>query len=267
MAGSAAGLLGGAPWVRAFMNDEDHGLDFSGKTVFVVGGSSGIGNAVARAFCNRGANVHVSGTRAHASDYSACDGSDLSGLSYTCLDLSKPGEIVSAGPQFDALDVLVLSQGMVLYKRQEFTPAGFRAVMDLNLNSLMECALAYRSALAQSDGALVTISSAGGRRTTRGNPAYAASKAGVIHLTATLAEAWAGEGIRVNGVAPGLVATKMTEVTTADPARLEERLKGIPLKRLGDVHEIANVVMFLASPLASYIVGQTIAADGGRTLS
>jgi 3-oxoacyl-[acyl-carrier protein] reductase len=71
----------------------------------------------------------------------------------------------------------------------------------------------------------------------------------------------------VNGIAPGLIATRMTEVTTSDPARLSDRLKGIPLNRLGRPEDIAGVALFLASPLAAYIIGETIVVDGGRTLS
>jgi 3-oxoacyl-[acyl-carrier protein] reductase len=113
---------------------------------------------------------------------------------------------------------------------------------------------------------LITISSVGGFRATLGNPAYAASKAGAIHLTRTLAQAWSPKGIRVNGVAPGLVATKITKVTVDNPERLRERLQGIPMGRIGTPDDMAGACLFLASPLASYIAGQTIVVDGGRML-
>ena len=142
----------------------------------------------------------------------------------------------------------------------------FRRIIDVNLNSLMACAAKFRDALAARQGSLITISSVGGLRATRGNPAYAASKAGVIHLTATLAQAWARKGIRVNGVAPGLVDTKLTKVTINEPQRLQERLAGIPAGRLGTPQDMAGACLFLASPLASYVIGQTIAVDGGRML-
>ncbi|MDP3659822.1 SDR family NAD(P)-dependent oxidoreductase [Phenylobacterium sp.] len=242
-------------------------LDFSGKRALVVGGSSGIGNGVAHAFLDRGAVVHVTGTRASADQYDPASGSDLTGLNYSQLNVSDTSAVESWTPTFDSLDILVLCQGVVEYRRAEFQMETFRRVVEVNLNSLMACAVKFQPMLAKAKGSLITVSSAGGIRTTRGNPAYAASKAGVIHLTATLADAWAGQGIRVNGVAPGLVATKMTEVTVADPERLAERLKGIPIGRLGEIREIAGVVLFLASPLSGYVVGQTIVSDGGRTLS
>lgn len=242
-------------------------LDFSGKRVLVVGGSSGIGNGTAQLFRRRGAEVHVTGTRATAADYSSEQGSDLQGLGYSQLDVSAPAAVGEWTPPFEGLDVLVLSQGAVRYRRAEFDPEVFRQVLEVNLVSLMAFANKFRQTLTERRGSLITISSAGAFRTVRGNPAYAASKAGAVHLTRTLAEAWGREGIRVNGVAPGLVATKMTAVTTENPERLAERLKGIPAGRLGEVEEIAGVVLFLASPLAAYIYGQTLVVDGGRTLA
>jgi 3-oxoacyl-[acyl-carrier protein] reductase len=242
-------------------------LDFTGKVALVIGGSSGIGNGIAQAFRHRGALVHVSGTRSSVESYANEEGSDLTGLRYAQFDVSDEAAIAAWPVVFDKLDILVLSQGAVIYQRREFTPTAFNSVVNINLNSIMACAAKYREALSKARGTLITISSVGGLRVTRGNPAYAASKAGVIHLTRTLADAWSAAGIRVNGIAPGLVATKMTRVTTEHPQRLAERLAGIPLKRLGTVDEIAGVALFLASPLASYVVGQTIVVDGGRSLA
>jgi NAD(P)-dependent dehydrogenase (short-subunit alcohol dehydrogenase family) len=175
-------------------------LDFSSKQVLVVGGSSGIGNGIAQAFCAKGAQVHVCGTRAKASDYSAEEGSHLEGLQYA------------------------------------------------------------------SKGSLIIVSSTAAYHSTKGNPAYNASKTGAVGLTRTLGEAWAEHGIRVNGIAPGLVDTKMTKVTTENPKRLEGAIERIPLKRLGTPADMAGAALFLASPLSSYIVGQTLVVDGGLIL-
>ena len=129
------------------------------------------------------------------------------------------------GAMHRRLDVLVLSQGTVIYRRGEFDPVGFRKVVELNLNSLMDCSLRFRDMLRAARGALITVSSTAAYHATKGNPAYNASKTGVIGLTRTLAQAWAGEGIRVNGIAPGLVDTKLTRVTTGNPERLAASLR------------------------------------------
>jgi 3-oxoacyl-[acyl-carrier protein] reductase len=241
-------------------------LDFSGKQVFVVGGSSGIGNGIAQAFRKKGARVAVCGTRASASDYRAEEGSHLGGLDYTRLDVSDSYAVESFNPYFDRLDVLVLAQGAVIYRRGEFEMPGFRKVLEVNLMSLMACATRFHDLLRESRGSLIIVSSTAAYHATMGNPAYNASKTGAVGLTRTLAQAWAEDGIRVNGIAPGLVDTKMTKVTTENPRRLEGALERIPLKRLGTPEDMAGTALFLASPLSSYIIGQTIVVDGGLIL-
>jgi 3-oxoacyl-[acyl-carrier protein] reductase len=241
-------------------------LDFSGKTVLVVGGSSGIGNGIAHGFLSRGAQVHVWGTRPSAVDYDAAEGSDLSGLIYSCVDVSDSAAIAAHEATFDSLDVLVLSQGVVRYGQEEFEKPGWDYVMDVNIDSLMACASKYHPLLAAAKGAMIIVSSISGMQGNIGNPAYAASKAAAISLTKTLGQAWARDGIRVNGLAPGLVPTKLTAVTTENEKRLQGALRAIPLRRAGTPEDMAGVVMFLASPLAAYVQGQTIIADGGLTL-
>jgi 3-oxoacyl-[acyl-carrier protein] reductase len=241
-------------------------LDFSGKQALVIGGSSGIGNGIAQAFRAHGASVTVCGTRPMAADYSSDEGSRLEGLDYVRLDVSDAHAIETFKPSFDRLDVLVLAQGAVIYRRGEFEMEGFRKVVEVNLMSLMACATRFHSMLRDANGALIIVSSTAAYHSTMGNPAYNASKTGAVGLTRTLGEAWAEDGIRVNGIAPGLVDTKMTRVTTSNPKRLEGALARIPLKRLGTPADMAGAALFLASPLASYIVGQTIVVDGGLIL-
>jgi 3-oxoacyl-[acyl-carrier protein] reductase len=241
-------------------------LDFGGKQVLVVGGSSGIGNGIAQAFRAHGARVAVCGTRASAADYSAEEGSHLDGLDYSQLDVSDAGAIEKFQPSFERLDVLVLAQGAVIYRRGEFEMAGFRKVLEVNLMSVMACATRFHALLRASKGSLIIMSSTAAYHSTKGNPAYNASKTGALGLTRTLGQAWAEDGIRVNGIAPGLVDTKMTKVTTANPKRLEAAIERIPLKRLGTPADMAGAALFLASPLSSYIVGQTIVVDGGLIL-
>lgn len=244
------------------MND----TDFTGKTVLVVGGSSGIGNSTAQAFRARGARVHVWGTRASAADYSAEAGSDLEGLGYTQVDVSNTEAITAAPLPFDTIDVLVHSQGLVLYRRQEFEPEGWNKVMAVNVGSVMHISTRFRPQLAAVKGAVIVISSVGAFKATFGNPAYAASKAAAVNLVRALALAWAVDGIRVNGIAPSLVDTKMTKVTMDHDDRRDRALAKIPLGRFCSAEEIAGVALFLASPLASFVCGQTLIVDGGMTL-
>ena len=241
-------------------------LDFSGKTILVVGGSSGIGNGIARGFLSHGAHVHVWGTRAGA-DYSAEDGSDLRDLVYTQVDVTDAAAVDAQATAFASLDVLVLSQGIVQYGRQEFTPAGWQAVMAVNIDSVMRCAMAFYPALKTASGKVIIVSSVAAFTATRGNPAYSASKAGAAGLTKSLGEAWIGDGIHVNGIAPGLVPTKITAVTTNHPGRRDAALAAIPARRFGTPADMAGPALFLASPLADYMVGQTLVVDGGMTLS
>ena len=234
--------------------------------VLVVGGTSGIGNGVAHAFRERGAAVHVWGTKQTREDYDPADGSDLGGLGFTSVDVGNPDAIAAAPAPFDGLDVLVLSQGTVVYKRGEFERPGWDRVMAVNLDSVMQCAQKFRAVLARTKGSIVVVSSISGFRANVGNPAYAASKAGAVSLTKTLGQAYAAEGIRVNGIAPGLVDTKLTRVTTQNPKKLEGALARIPQQRMGTPADMAGAAIFLASPLASYVTGQTLVVDGGLTL-
>lgn len=244
------------------MND----LNFSGKQALVIGGSSGIGNGIAQAYRARGATVQVCGTRGSAADYGGVEGCDLAGLDYAQLDVSDPQAIERFNPRFDRLDMLVLAQGAVIYNRGEFAMDGFRKVLEVNLMSLMACAGKFHALLKAGKGTLIIVSSTAAYHATKGNPAYNASKTGAVGLTRTLAQAWAEDGVRVNGIAPGLVATKMTKVTTANPKRLEGAIARIPLQRLGTPDDMAGAALFLASPLASYITGHTLVVDGGLIL-
>jgi len=147
-------------------------LDFGGKQVLVVGGSSGIGNGIAQAFRAHGARVAVCGTRPSAAEYSAEEGSHLDGLDYSQLDVSNAGAIEKFQPSFERLDVLVLAQGAVIYRRGEFEMAGFRKVLEVNLMSVMACATRFHALLRASKGSLIIVSSTAAYHSTKGNPAY-----------------------------------------------------------------------------------------------
>ncbi|WP_299193822.1 SDR family oxidoreductase [uncultured Erythrobacter sp.] len=242
-------------------------IDFTGKHALVIGGSSGIGNGIAQGFRAQGARVTVTGTRPDAGDYLEAEDSDFAGLDYAHLDVTDRAAADALAARLGDVDVLVMSQGIVHYARKEFEREGWDNVIDINLNSVMDCARAFHSALKEAGGTMIVVSSVAAFKSTFGNPAYGASKAGAASLVKSLGEAWARDGIRVNGIAPGLVPTKLTTVTTEHEGRREGALANIPLRRFGTPDDMAGAALFLASPLAGYVTGQTLVVDGGLTLS
>ena len=237
-------------------------MDFTGKHVAVVGGSTGIGNATAQMFRVAGASVTVTGTRASAVDYAGEDGS-LEGLAYHRLDIGDRDAVAAFDPGLPSLDVLVIAAAKVAYRRAEFEVDTFADVLATNLTGPMQLAQKFRPALAAAGGSIVMVGSVASFRGTIGQPAYSASKGGLLTLTKTLAQAFARDGIRVNLVAPGMIRTKMTRVTWEDEDRRTATERQVPLRRLGEPGDIAGPILFLSSPLAAYITGESIIIDGG----
>lgn len=245
---------------------EQFKMDFTGKTALVIGGSGGIGNAIAQAYRRQGATVHVWGTKDTPADYAGIDGSDLEGLHYAQMDVSDFGAVAAYDAPFARLDILVQSQGFALYQRKEFEIESFQKVLAVNLTSLMACSNRFQPMLAETSGSMIVVASSAAFHATRGNPAYNASKTGAMGLVRTLAQAYARDGVRVNGIAPGFIPTRMTAITTEDKKRAEATISRIPMGRFGTPEEMAGVALFLGSPLAGYVTGQTILADGGMLL-
>ena len=236
--------------------------EWTGKTVLVTGGSTGIGNAAARGFLAGGARVIVTGTRAGAADYAGTDG-DLAGMEYHRLDQGDLAAVAGFDPGVERLDALVIAGAKVAYKRAEFLPETFADVLATNLTGPMALAMKFRPALAAARGSIIFIGSVASFRGTIGQPAYSASKGGLLTLTRTLAQALGGEGIRVNLIAPGLVRSKMTAITWEHPERLAATEAQVPLRRIGEPYDIALPILFLASDAARYITGTSLVIDGG----
>lgn len=234
--------------------------EFAGKSVLVTGGSQGIGLATARAFADQGAQVFITGTRAAASDYEG----DLSGISYLQANFAEPGAAAALIAATGPLDVLVNNAGTG--SRDEYTPEGFRAVIEVNLLGVMDLCLAAHPGLRERQGAIVNMGSLSSFLALRETPAYTASKAGLLGLTRALADKWAPDGIRVNLVAPGFIRTRMTAGQRSDADYEKRLLRAVPQRRWGEPEEVAETVLFLASPRAPYITGQSIAIDGGLML-
>lgn len=237
-------------------------FDFTGKTVVVCGASDviGIGYGVATMFKELGANVHVTGTR----DATAYD-NDFSGMTFHTLSLEKGEDIAAFAKKFDHLDVLVNCIGTVLWGKKEFERENFEFILNINLTGAMQLCTEFFPLLEASGGNIVNLDSVVSIRPAFNNPAYSASKAGLVQLTKSLAMKWGRKGVRINTVAPGMVPTKLT-TNQSSPEQEAALVKVIPVGRFGKPEDIAGAVVYLASPLASYVTGQQLVVDGGATL-
>lgn len=232
----------------------------NGKTVLVTGGTQGIGHAAAVAFRDAGATVHISGTRGGPGDYD----DDLSGMIYHRADMARPDDRAALAGSIPALDVLVNNAGMGA--ADEYALEGFERVLEVNLTAVMDLCLRFHDLLAAAKGSVVNVGSLASFLAIKEAPAYTASKAGLLGLTRALGDKWSADGVRVNMVAPGFIATRMTQRSRVDPEFEKRLLKAIPMRRWGEPAEIADAILFLASPAASYITGQSLAIDGGLLL-
>jgi 3-oxoacyl-[acyl-carrier protein] reductase len=242
-------------------------MNFESKNIIIIGGSSGIGRGIASSFIDKGANVCITGTRENIEDYEEDITENIKKCIYRKLDLSDDKNLQNLSLPFEDVHTLVCSQGIVAYDRKEFEMDTFKRVIDLNLNSVMASCSFFHENLIKNNGSIVIIGSGASYHAVKGNPAYSASKGGLLTLIKTLAEAWAINGIRVNGIAPGYVATKLTEITFGNEKRYENSLKNIPLRRWGSPKDMGEVCCFLCSEGASYVTGQMITVDGGMSLS
>ena len=242
-------------------------MNYKNKNIIVIGGSSGIGRGIASSYIDKGANVCITGTKDSINDYDEEISENIKKCIYKKLDLFEQENLEKLSLPFNDINTLVCSQGIVAYDQKEFEMETFKKVVDLNLNSVMASCTFFHQNLSKNNGSIVIIGSGASFHAVRGNPAYSASKGGLLTLIKTLAEAWARDGIRVNGIAPGYVATKLTEVTFGNEKRYENSLNSIPLRRWGSPEDMGEVCCFLSSEEASYVTGQMLTVDGGMSLS
>jgi NAD(P)-dependent dehydrogenase (short-subunit alcohol dehydrogenase family) len=229
----------------------------SARTALVVGGTSGIGAATALRLATDGATVIAAGLNSAAAPDELQQAAELREL-----DLREPDALEDLITSHRRLDVLVNAAG-IIRRGDEHRPEVFREVVEINLTGALRAAEAAYGLLAESRGCIVNVASMlsyfGGPLV----PAYSASKGGIVQLTKSLAVAWAAQGIRVNAVAPGWIATDLTAALQADPAAAERILSRTPMARWGTAAEVAGAIAFLTGPDAAFITGAVLPVDGG----
>ena len=235
------------------------------RKVFITGATSGIGEAIAQAFQAEGAHVVATG----ATDLEVANAHQKSanaGIDFRVLDVRDLAAVQSLVGALSELDVVVNCAG-VIQRAIELEPEAFARTVDINLNGTMRVCAAAREGLKARRGCIVNTASMlsffGGGLV----PGYSASKGGVAQLTKSLAIAYADDGIRVNAVAPGWIATPLTQALQDDPLRAASILARTPMKRWGTPADVAGPVLFLASSQAQFVTGVVLPVDGGYLIS
>jgi len=246
-------------------------MRFKDKVVVVTGGNRGIGLAITKRFVSEGARVAIIGTRPESVDpvvsELSADGADVKGYALNVADREAvESTFKQIGADFGSIDVLVNNAGVtrdtLLMRMKE---DDWDTVLDINLKGAFNCLKAVtRPMMKNRKGRIINISSVVGQTGNAGQANYSASKSGLFGLTKSAAKELASRNITVNAVAPGYIATEMTDAIS-DEAR-EAFLTNIPLARTGQGEEVAACIAFLASDDAAYITGQTVNVDGGLVM-
>ena len=246
-------------------------MSIDGRNAVVTGGARGIGKAIVRRLSDCGARVLIVDVEGELGQQTAeemsADGGQVESIEGDVSDVDTVREVFAeADRRMGSIDILVNNAGIQIRRPStDFTESDWDRLMDLNLKAVFFCAqAAAKVMIAHGGGAIVNISSGNSRNMMPERAPYCISKAGVNALTAVLGLEWAPLGVRVNAVAPGWIETEMVrEGMRLGVVNERQILSVTPIGRLANADEIANVVAFLASDEASYVVGHTIFVDGG----
>jgi len=240
-----------------------------GKTVIITGASRGIGNEIARTFAKNGANVAFTYSSSEAPALALEE--ELSGFGIkakayksNAANFQESQDLIAAiTKEFDSIDVLINNAGITKDNLlMRITEEDFDKVIEVNLKSVFNMTKAVqRTMLKQRKGSIINMSSVVGVKGNAGQTNYAASKAGILGFTKSVALELGSRNIRCNAIAPGFIETEMTEKLDADT--VQGWRDSIPLKRGGTPEDVANVCVFLASDMSAYVTGQVLNVDGG----
>lgn len=247
--------------------------DFTGELAVITGGGRGLGRALAEAFAAAGATVAIIGRNADSLTETANAITAAGGRAFPfTVDIGDADQVAAVAEQIQRElgipDILVNNAGInPWYRKADKTPLSeFKAVIDINLVAAFQCCLLFgRPMLERGRGSIISISSIAGHVGLARSVAYNASKGGLEMMTKSLAIDWAERGVRVNTIAPGYFESDLTSGLIANDALHQHIAERTPLKRFARQEEIVGACLFLASPAASYITGQSIRVDGGYT--
>lgn len=244
-------------------------FDLSGRVALVTGASEGIGRYIALGLAEAGADIVICGRRAAALDAVASEIAGLGRRVETCVvDLTRLNEIERLKTfvldRFDRLDILVNSAGYTVTKPAwEISEEDWDRTLEISFKGLFFCCQILGSILRQRKyGKIINLGSTLGCATFPGRAVYGGVKAGIMHLSESLAVEWAGDGIRVNVLAPGAVLTP-SRASVLQGKRLQDMLSSIPLGRFAEPSDLSAAAIYLAGPGSDFITGQTLYVDGG----
>jgi NAD(P)-dependent dehydrogenase (short-subunit alcohol dehydrogenase family) len=257
------------------MTEQQNPFNVAGKVALVTGGGQGIGREVVRTLAGAGADIAIADLNMVTASEAAAEVKGMGRRAMAVkVNVADPADVeamtAAVIAELGRVDILVNNAGICINKPVlEMSPDEWLRLMGINLNGVFWCSRAVgRHMVERGSGAIVNIGSMSGSIVNWPQPqaAYNASKAGVIHLTKSLASEWAKSGVRVNSVSPGYIGTEMTKLGMTTPGWGEVWMAMTPMGRLGEPIDVARAVLYLASDAAAYATGTDLIVDGGYTV-